>query len=277
MTTSPLKWASHHRLAVNDMGGPQVEAGPLSSRLILGMRADCTSYGDATTRILSWASNHESRYVCFANVHVTMEAHDSADFRAVVNGADLVTPDGVPLVWALHLFGAGEATQVRGTTLTAALLERAAARDLPVGFYGSTPTVLKLLLQACQQRFPGIRVTYAHAPPFRQLTTEEQAGVIRDINASGARILFVGLGCPKQEQWMALHKGSVHAVMLGVGAAFDFLAGVKPEAPHWMQARGLEWLFRLTAEPRRLWRRYAYHNPRFVLALAGQYLDSVTQ
>jgi N-acetylglucosaminyldiphosphoundecaprenol N-acetyl-beta-D-mannosaminyltransferase len=211
-----------------------------------------------------------------ANVHVTMEAHDSAEFRAIVNGADLVAPDGIPLVWALRLFGAPQARQVRGHTLTVSVIERAAAADVPIGFYGGSPAVRTLLLQECQRRFPDLRVVYAHAPPFRELTAEEDAAIIRDINESGAGILFVGLGCPKQERWMALHKESLNAVMLGIGAAFDFLTGVKPEAPEWMQRAGLEWLFRLGTEPRRLWRRYAYHNPRFVVLLAGQYLKSMT-
>lgn len=248
----------------------------LNSRHILGMRTDSTSYTDATTRVIAWAAARESRYVCVANVHVAMESHDSNEFLGIVNGADLVTPDGMPLVWALRLFGVPDATRVRGPTLTLGMIERAAAADVPIGFYGATSVVLTHLLQACRRRFPGLRVVYAHAPPFRRLTTEEDAAIIRDINASGAGILFVGLGCPKQERWMASHKGSVHAVMLGVGAAFDFLAGTKSEAPEWMQRVGLEWLFRLAAEPRRLWWRYAYHNPRFIVLLAGQYLKSVS-
>jgi N-acetylglucosaminyldiphosphoundecaprenol N-acetyl-beta-D-mannosaminyltransferase len=247
----------------------------LNSRVILGTRTDPTSYSDAARRVLAWASTPESRYVCVSNVHVTMEAYDSDAYRAVVNGADLVTPDGMPLVWALRLFGVSEATRVYGPTLTVHVLERAAAAGVAVGFYGATAEVLERLLDTCRRRFAGLRVAYAHAPPFRQLTAEEDAAVVGEINASGARILFVGLGCPKQEWWMASHKGAVKAAMLGVGAAFDFLAGAKPQAPEWMQRAGLEWLFRLGTEPRRLWRRYAYHNPRFVALLAGQYVKSL--
>jgi N-acetylglucosaminyldiphosphoundecaprenol N-acetyl-beta-D-mannosaminyltransferase len=256
--------------------GRSIDLAPLNCRLVLGMRTDSTSYTDAVTRVLGWASSRESRYVCVANVHVTMESYDSAEFRGIVNGADLVTPDGMPLVWALRLFGLSHSTQVRGPSLTVDMLGHAAAAGVPVGFYGGTPAVLKLLVQECQRRFPRLRTTYAYAPPFRQLSAEEDATIVREINASGAAILFVGLGCPKQERWMALHRGSVSAVMLGVGAAFDFLSGVKPEAPEWMQRAGLEWLFRLATEPRRLWWRYAYHNPRFVVLLAGQYLKSMT-
>ena len=243
----------------------------LRSRLILGARTDATSYSDAAERVLAWASRAESRYVCVSNVHVTMESHDAGDYRAVVNGADLVTPDGMPLVWALRLLGVADATRVRGPTLMARVLERAATARIAVGFYGATPAVLARLAEACQRRFPGLEVAYAHAPPFRPLTAGEDAQVVEDIKRSGARIVFVGLGCPKQERWMAAHKGSVKAVMLGVGAAFDFLAGVKPEAPIWMQNSGLEWVFRLATEPRRLWRRYARHNPRFVALFLRQY------
>jgi N-acetylglucosaminyldiphosphoundecaprenol N-acetyl-beta-D-mannosaminyltransferase len=131
------------------------------------------------------------------------------------------------------------------------------------------------MLGACRRRFPGLRVAYAHAPPCRELTAAEDAAVVGEINRSGARILFLGLGCPKQERWMALHKGQVNAVMLGIGAAFDLISGVKRQAPAWMQRAGLEWLFRLAGEPRLLWRRYAFHNPRFVALFAGQYLKSL--
>jgi N-acetylglucosaminyldiphosphoundecaprenol N-acetyl-beta-D-mannosaminyltransferase len=246
----------------------------LNSRFILGTRTDSTSYSDAAAQILAWAATPASRYVCASNVHATMESHDSADFRRIMNQADLVVPDGRPLVWALRLFGVRAATQVRGPTLTVHVLERAAAEGVGVGFYGGSPEMLRRLLEACGRRFPGLRVAYAYTPPFRQLSTDEDAAIVREMNSSGARILFVGLGCPKQERWMATHKGRVNAVMLGVGAALDFLAGVKPEAPVWMQHAGVEWLFRLATEPRRLWRRYAYHNPRFVALLAGQYLKS---
>jgi N-acetylglucosaminyldiphosphoundecaprenol N-acetyl-beta-D-mannosaminyltransferase len=252
-----------------------MDAGALSSRLILGARTDATSYSDAAARVVTWATRSESRYVCVSNVHVTMESYDSTDYRAIVNDADLVTPDGMPLVWALRLFGVAEATRVRGPTLMVHVLERAAAAGIAIGFYGASPEVLARLVDACQRRCPGLEVAYAYAPPFRALTPEEDAAVVREINTSRARILFVGLGCPKQERWMASHKGSVNAVMLGVGAAFDFLAGVKLEAPQWMQNAGLEWLFRLATEPRRLWRRYAYHNPRFVALLARQYLEGL--
>lgn len=238
------------------------------------MRTDATSYSDAATRVLTWASSGESRYVCVANVHLTMESHDSDEYRTIVNGADLVTPDGMPLVWALRMFGVASATRVAGFKLTLRVLECAAAEGVAVGFYGGSPAVLRRVVDECAQRFPTLRVAYAYSPPFRPLMAEENLAVIAEINTSAARILFVGLGCPKQERWMAMQRGTVNAVMLGVGATFDFLAGMKPQAPGWMQQAGLEWLFRLATEPRRLWWRYAYHNPRFVALLAEQYFQS---
>jgi N-acetylglucosaminyldiphosphoundecaprenol N-acetyl-beta-D-mannosaminyltransferase len=258
------------------MSAKQSDLPALSSRFILGTRTDCTTYSDAVSRVVTWSSALESRYVCVSNVHVTMEAYDSTEYRAIVNGADLVTPDGMPLVWALWLFGVSGATRVYGPTLMDWVLERAARDHVPVGLYGGRSEVLAHLRDHCRRRFSGLEIAYAYAPPFRPLTADEDSAVIREINGSGARILFVGLGCPRQERWMAAHKGRVHAVMLGVGAAFDFLAGMKPTAPAWMQRVGLEWLFRLATEPRRLWRRYLYHNPRFVALLAGQYLKSLT-
>lgn len=236
------------------------------------MRVDATSYEDATWRVLAWARAGESRYVCVANVHMTMEAYDALDFRRIVNAADLVTPDGMPLVWVLRRLGVPGQERVRGPELTLRVCEAAAREGIPVGFYGGTPEALERLVRSLRARSPGLKVAYAYSPPFRALTAEEDARIVDEINASGARILFVGLGCPKQERWMALHKGKVRAVMLGVGAAFDFLAGRVPQAPVWMQRLGLEWFLRLLVEPRRLWRRYAKHNPRFVILVTMQLL-----
>ncbi|MGC8876983.1 WecB/TagA/CpsF family glycosyltransferase [Thermus sp.] len=229
------------------------------------MRVDPTSYEKATEKVLAWAAVGESRYVCVANVHMVMEAHDDPNFRALVNAADLVTPDGMPLVWMLRKLGHPYQERVYGPELTLRVCAEAARRGVPVGFYGGHPEALEALVRNLRARFPGLRVVYAYSPPFRPLTPEEDERVTEEINASGARILFVGLGCPKQERWMAEHKGKVRAVMLGVGAAFDLHAGQVRQAPVWMQKAGLEWLFRLGQEPRRLWRRYLKHNPRFLL------------
>lgn len=230
----------------------------------MGMRVDGTSYDDASRRVVRWAREGRSAYVCVSTVHMVMEAFDSDEFQRLVNGADLVTPDGRPLVWALKALGVRNASQVRGTDLTTAVLERAAREGMPIGLYGGTPELLESFTEVLKERHPGIRVACKIAPPFRPLTPEEDEAVTREILDSGARILFVGIGCPKQEKWMVTHKGHIPAVMLGVGAAFDFHTGRVRQAPRWMQALGIEWLFRLLMDPKRLWKRYAKHNPRFV-------------
>jgi N-acetylglucosaminyldiphosphoundecaprenol N-acetyl-beta-D-mannosaminyltransferase len=234
------------------------------ARNVLGMRVDATSYEDASRRVVRWAREGRSAYVCVSTVHMVMEAFDSPEFRRVVNGADLITPDGRPLVWALGGLGAKGASQVRGTDLTTHVVELAARENVPIGLYGGTPELLETFSGMLEERYPGIRVACKIAPPFRPLTPEEDEAVTREISASGARVLFVGIGCPKQEKWMAAHQGRIPAVMLGVGAAFDFHTGRVRQAPRWMQAAGLEWVFRLLMDPRRLWKRYAKHNPRFV-------------
>lgn len=236
------------------------------------MRIDATSYADATRGVLQWAKKRESRYVCAANVHMVMEGYDSKDFCQIVNQSDLVTPDGMPLVWGLKALGIRSATRVKGPELTKLLLQAVGEEGIPVGFYGAGPEVLTQLLERIAVEYKCMPVAYACSPPFRSLSTEEDNRIVEEINSSGCGILFVGLGCPKQEQWMADHAGRINAVMLGVGAAFDFLAGTKAEAPHLMQAAGLEWLFRLAQEPGRLWSRYFRTNPRFVYLFARQLL-----
>lgn len=236
---------------------------------IIAIKVHETSYEVATKQIQVWAQTKDSRYVCAANVHIVMEAYDSEAFQKMINNADLVTPDGMPLVWVMRMKGQHRQTRVYGPTLMLHILECAGRDGIPVGFYGSRPEVLNALIKRMQTRYDGLNVVFSSSPPFRKMCQEEDRAVVDQINQSGVRILFVGLGCPKQEIWMAEHRDKVKAVMIGVGAAFDFHAGLKPQAPTWMQTFGLEWLFRLGTEPQRLWKRYLYHNPRFVfLAIA---------
>jgi N-acetylglucosaminyldiphosphoundecaprenol N-acetyl-beta-D-mannosaminyltransferase len=243
---------------------------PAASREILGMRVDLTSYADATRRIATWAEAGTSRYVCVAAVNNVIRAHDDASFRTVMNEADLVTPDGMPLVWGLRRLGLPRATRVYGPDLTPHVLGAAQSHGISVGFLGGTPDVLGRLLAEIRGRWPAVRIAYAWSPPFTALAPDEDRRVVDAINASGTRILFVGLGCPKQEVWMAAHRGRVDAVMVGVGAAFDFLAGQKRQAPAALQRLGLEWGFRLVTEPRRLAGRYVRQNPRFAWLFARQ-------
>jgi N-acetylglucosaminyldiphosphoundecaprenol N-acetyl-beta-D-mannosaminyltransferase len=244
----------------------------LESRFVLGARVDATSYEDASRRVVRWAIEQRSAYVCVATVHMNMEAYDFPAFRRVMNEADLVTPDGRPLVWALKALGVRDASQVRGTDLMTHVVERAARENVPIGLYGGTPDLLKSFVRILKASYPDLRIACQIAPPFRALTPEEDKMVTKEITASGARILFVGIGCPKQERWMAAHKGRIPAIMLGVGAAFDFHTGRVRQAPQWMQRAGLEWVFRLLMDPKRLWKRYARHNPRWVVLFLLQFL-----
>jgi N-acetylglucosaminyldiphosphoundecaprenol N-acetyl-beta-D-mannosaminyltransferase len=243
---------------------------PIESRTILGTRVDGTNYAGAVERIVSWARAGASRYVCVSTVHMVMEGFDDPSYREIVNGADLVTSDGMPLVWALRLLGARRSRRVYGPDLTPLVCERAAREGIPVGFYGSSPGVLEALTANLQSAYPALEIAYRHSPPFRELSEAEVEEENEAIRAAGARIIFVGLGCPKQERWMQARRGELDAVLIGVGAAFDYVGKTKAQAPRFMQAHGLEWLFRLVTEPRRLWRRYLYHNPRFVALFAAQ-------
>ena len=239
---------------------------------ILGVHVNPTSYVEAARQISAWAKANESRYVCVANVHMIMEAYDAPDFKDIVNAADLVTPDGMPLVWMLRRLGYPHQERVYGPELTLRLIEAVAMQEIPVGFYGSSTETLEQLIVSFKEKYPNLKIAYHYSPPFRPLTAEEDEDVVNGINASGAKLLFVGLGCPKQERWMAAHRGKIQVVMLGVGAAFDFHSRAKRQAPLWMQRSGLEWLFRFSQEPGRLWRRYLYQNPRFVWFMIWQLL-----
>jgi N-acetylglucosaminyldiphosphoundecaprenol N-acetyl-beta-D-mannosaminyltransferase len=275
VTTARTRGVDGRRTSSNDSGraGRDVERPQGTrpeSRTILETRVDATSYGDATLRIIEWARARESRYVCVSAVNNVMHAHDDARFRDVMNGADLSTPDGMPLVWGLRWLGIPDANRVYGPDLTRAVLTAAESAGLRVGFYGGSAQVLDALVVEVHRRWPALTVAFAASPPYRSLTLDEDETVWTSINSSGTRIVFVGLGCPKQETWMAEHRGRVEAVMVGVGAAFDFLAGSKRQAPPRLQRAGLEWLFRLVTEPKRLLGRYVRQNPRFAMLFVRQ-------
>ena len=238
---------------------------PNLSNLILGSHIHPTTYLATVAVISEWAKASESRYVCAANVHMVMEAHDHPEFRRVVNSADLVTPDGMPLVWILRARGYKNQERVYGPTLMLKVLEKAESESSPVGFYGGKIDVLNKLVANMQNRFPHLNIAFTQSPPFGDISDTDVQSTVNQLMASGVRILFVGLGCPKQETWMYAHRGQVNAVMIGVGAAFDFYAGSVKQAPRWMQRSGLEWLFRFSREPARLWKRYVLLNPRFVI------------
>lgn len=233
-----------------------------------------TSYEDACDRIQAWARAKTSCYVVAANVHVVMTAYWQRSYQQVINGAALVTPDGMPLVMGLRLLGAKQQQRVYGPDLMLAWCDRAAQAGIPLYLYGGTKAMLETLQQNLVQRFPGLIIAGTHAPPFRPLTLEEERADRDRIHASGASVVFVGLGCPKQEEWMARQQDKLNAVMVGVGAAFSFHSGEVSQAPRWMMAWGLEWLYRLAMEPTRLWRRYLINNPAFLILFSWQLVRS---
>ncbi|MGA9164400.1 MAG: WecB/TagA/CpsF family glycosyltransferase [Thiobacillus sp.] len=239
---------------------------------VLGAQIDALSWEAALERLLGWAHVRESRYVTICNVHVVVSASRDAAYREVINGSDMATPDGAPVAWMLRRQGFAGQTRISGPDLMWALCERAVTESLPIYCYGSTDATLALLEARLRAAFPGLQNTM-ESPPFRALTPEEDAAAVGRINASGAGIVFVGLGCPKQERWMADHRGRVNAVMIGVGAAFDFHAGTVQRAPGWMRDNGMEWLHRLASEPGRLWKRYLVTNTLFILGAVRQLLS----
>lgn len=242
---------------------------------VVGVPVDAISRAALDARLLEWAQRRQSRTVCFVNVHSVMEATADERHRMVLAGADVAAPDGAPIAWTLRAKGVRHQARVDGPGSMWRLCEQAAATGVPVGLYGASPATLEALRRNLREAFPSLQLAYAHSPPYRELTPAEDETVCRDIARAGVGLLFVSLGCPKQEYWMATHRGRIPAVMLGVGAAFEFHAGVASRAPAWMGDAGLEWLHRLATHPGRLWRRYAVTNSRFLLKSAQEALRSV--
>ncbi|HZF25649.1 MAG TPA: WecB/TagA/CpsF family glycosyltransferase [Steroidobacteraceae bacterium] len=230
---------------------------------ILGCHVDALSWTGTLDLIVKWARRRESRYVCICNVHSVVTARRDPDFQAVLTSADAALPDGMPLAWYLRRHGFKDQQRINGPDLLARLSARAASLGLPVFFIGSTAAILARMTARLRCSQPALDIVGTLSPPFRSLTPRENESIAAEIQRSGARIVFVGLGCPKQERWMAEQRGRIPAVMIGVGAAFDFHAGQQPRAPRWMRDHGLEWLHRLRCEPRRLWRRYLVTNSLF--------------
>jgi N-acetylglucosaminyldiphosphoundecaprenol N-acetyl-beta-D-mannosaminyltransferase len=232
---------------------------------VLGVKVSAIHMEQALDVLDDWITNGIRRYVCVTGVHGVMESRRNAKLQRIHNDAGLVTPDGMPLVWWSKSRGWRHTERVYGPDLMLACCERSIATGYRHFFYGGNDGVADLLEEKLSRRFPGLSVAGTYTPPFRQLTKEEDDEVVKRINDAGADIVWVGLSTPKQEYWMADHLGRIDApVMIGVGAAFDFHAGLKKQAPAWMQQSGLEWFFRLATEPRRLWKRYLVNNPAFV-------------
>ena len=231
------------------------------------------SWNETLKRITIWARARESRYVCICNVHSVITATQDAEFKQVLRHADMNTPDGMPIAWMLRKLGFVGQERINGPDLMWKYCGLAAKSGDVVYFYGSTLETLRLLSVKLVAAFPGLQIGGVYAPPIRAAGEAEDEAIITAINESGAGVVFVGLGCPKQEKWMATHHHRIRAVMVGVGAAFDYHAGTVQRAPLWMQRSGLEWSYRLLSDPRRLWKRYFVTNTLFIVKASLQLLQ----
>jgi N-acetylglucosaminyldiphosphoundecaprenol N-acetyl-beta-D-mannosaminyltransferase len=241
---------------------------------VLGVPLALTDYERTMEWMDATIASHDKGYVCVAATHTVMVCQEDREMRDAVVNADLVVPDGQPVVWAMNALGYSLSSRVYGPDLMAHYCHRAARTGTRMFLYGGrNQGALVQLALNLRRRDPGLRIVGGYAPPFRQLSDEEEDAITAEINASGADVVWVGIGVPKQEKWMAHMRERLDApVLVGVGAAFDFHAGLVPQAPPWMQTLGLEWAYRLTHEPKRLWRRYLRYNPRFVTGFLRQYL-----
>ena len=241
---------------------------------VLGVGISAVTMDQAVQTIEQWIQGKDrTRYVCATGLHGVMESQRHPHIRRAHNQADMVVPDGMAVVWAMHWLGYRWVERVYGPDLMLGLCERSLHVDYRHFLYGGAPGVPELLGRRLQERYPGLTIVGTYSPPFRPLTPEEDAEVVELINQTRPDIVWVGLSTPKQELWMAEHVSKLHnVVMIGVGAAFDFHAGIKRQAPPWMQRHGLEWLFRLLQEPRRLWKRYLPNIPTFFFLLTLQKL-----
>jgi N-acetylglucosaminyldiphosphoundecaprenol N-acetyl-beta-D-mannosaminyltransferase len=242
-------------------------------RDLFGVLVSETNYDEVVATVIAAAKSREAGIASFFAAHAVVTAALDDTLRGEVNQFDLVAPDGQPVRWALNaLHGTRLSENVRGTEIMPRVCARAAAEGIPIYLYGGSPATLDALQSRLRDAYPDLEIAGAESPPYRTLTPEEDDAVVERINGSGARLVFIGLGCPKQDWFAAAHRESIQAVQLCVGAAFDFHAGVKSIAPRWMRRSGLEWFHRLCHEPRRLWKRYLVTNTQFLLLWAGQAL-----
>lgn len=240
---------------------------------VMGVQVSVCDYDSAVKAIVSAAQQGEPGIVGCHAVHAIVTMASDPQLKQMANSFRMITPDGQPVRWAMNaLHRAGLRQRVYGPELTMRLCQAAADEGLAIYLYGGNDEVSRKLVERLQQQFPGLQIAGAEAPPFRQLTAAEDQEVIDRINQSGAQLVFIGLGCPKQDLFAHAHRDTIQAVQICVGAAFDFHAGAKPMAPGWMQATGLEWLYRLIQEPRRLWKRYLVTNTQFVLGVSRQWV-----
>lgn len=260
--------------SVQQADEPEVECHRARS-CVVGVPIDVIGWDETIEKLSLWARQRKSRTVCLCNVHVVMTANEDPELHAAIRQTDLALPDGAPIAWSLRRSGHRNQSRISGPDVMWSCLQVAELEEQVVSFYGDTDITLNRLRRSLLAAFPRLRIGVMISPPFRPLTPAEDEGFIKAINSSGTQTLFVGLGCPKQELWMFKHHGSVDAVMMGVGAAFAFHAGMTSRAPEWMRHSGLEWLHRLAMEPRRLAKRYLVTNSRFISAVAMESLKSI--
>lgn len=238
---------------------------------VLGVHVSTINMDDAVEAFRGWIDRRDRTYVCVTGVHGVMESQSDPALAAIHNASGLTTPDGMPMVWCGRYAGASAMTRVYGPDLMLEVCQLGAERGWRMYLYGAAPGVPETLASRLEERFPGLKVVGTFSPPFRELSDAEILEIARTIDQTGADVVWVGLSTPKQERWMDRIRPHVAApVLVGVGAAFDIHAGNLPQAPRWMQRSGLEWLYRLVREPRRLWRRYFSNNPRFVWRILRQ-------
>ena len=244
----------------------------LLKKRVISIDVSVGSYKDFLTEILNLAKKKQSNYVCVANVHMLIEAYDNPSYREIVNNATITTPDGMPIVFYLKFIYKINQERVAGMDLFPDLLQKAAEQNLKVFLYGSTEEVLNKIVRKAKQIYPNLNIVGTYSPPFRPLTSSEKKYIINLINKLEPHIVFVSLGCPKQEKWMAEMYGQINSLMIGVGGAFPVFAGIQKRAPKWMQKLALEWFYRFLQEPRRLSKRYIYTNTKFLFLLTKDLL-----
>ncbi|MBN1121884.1 MAG: WecB/TagA/CpsF family glycosyltransferase [Anaerolineae bacterium] len=233
---------------------------------ILGVGISALTLDQTVEQLLAYIENREPVYVVVCPVYTVMLCQTSDEFRAIVNKAALVTPDGMPLVYLCQALGYPDTTRVYGPDLMLAFSQRAADCGCTNFYYGAAPGTPEAVADSLQQRYPGLEIVGTYSPPFRDLTPEEEDEIVEMINAANPDVVWVGIGSYKQEIWMHRFRARLNApVLIGVGAAFDYHAGLKKQAPMWMQRHALEWLYRLLKEPARLWQRYIINNPMFIM------------
>jgi len=230
------------------------------------------SYSNFVEKIMDLSELKESSYVCVSNVHMTIEANDDSSFLDVVNNADITTPDGMPIAKAIKYIYGNTQERVAGMDLMPSLMKSCEDKEKSIFFYGSTGDILEKILIKAKKDFPKLTLD-VYSPPFRTLSEDEKQNVIETINDKAYDFVFVALGCPKQEKWMAEHKNLVKSCMVGLGGAFEVYADVKARAPQWVQDYSLEWMYRLVQDPKRLWKRYMYTNNKFIILFIKQYLQ----